>query len=119
MIAGLLRSAAQRGGQRALLHDAEGAVLFLEQFLQARAQGFALAQVDPALQRLKHSFHGPLLPLLEGDPVDLELAAYFRRFALLGPDGQHGLGFLGGRVTGTGLPFARRCFARRGRLGVG
>lgn len=93
-------------------------MLFVKQFLQARAQGFALAQVDPTLQCLEHSLHRALLPLLEGDPVDLELAAYFRRFALLGPDRQHGLSFLGGRVTGTGLAFARRGFGR-GRLGIG
>lgn len=94
-------------------------MLFVKQFLQARAQRFALGQIDPALQRLKHPLHRPLLPLLEGDPVDLELAAYVRRFALLGPDRQHGLGFLGGRVTGTGLAFARRGFGCCGRLGIG
>lgn len=93
-------------------------MLLVKQFLQARAQGFALAQVDTALQCLEHAFHRPLLPLLEGDPVDLELPAHFRWFALLGPDRQHGLGFLGGRITGTGLAFARRCFGR-GRFGIG
>ena len=93
-------------------------MLFVKQFLQARAQRFAFAQVDPALQRLEHALHRPLLPLLEGDPVDLELPAHFRRFAFLGPDRQDGLGFLGGRITGTGLAFARRCFGSAGCLGA-
>lgn len=66
----------------------------LEQRLQARAQGFALAQVDPALQRLEHALHRALLPLVEGDPVDVQLAADFRRLAAFGPHRQHCLNFV-------------------------
>ena len=72
--------------------------------MQARAQGFALAQVDPVLQRLEHSLHRALLPLVEGDPVDVELAADFRRFAPFGPDRQHRLDFVLRAVRGRGVP---------------
>jgi len=70
----------------------------LEQGLQARAQGFALAQVDPALQRLEHALHRPLLPLVEGDPIDVQLAADFRWLAAFRPHRQHRLDFVRGTV---------------------
>ena len=64
------------------------------------AQGFALGQVDPALQGLQHPLHRPLLPLVERDPVDVQLAADFRRFAPFRPHRQHGLDFVRGAVLG-------------------
>jgi len=70
------------------------ALLFLQQGPQARAQGLALGQVDPALQGLEHPVQGPGLPMVEGDPVDLELAADFGWFAPVGPDRQDRLGFV-------------------------
>jgi hypothetical protein len=74
------------------------ALLLLQQGLQARAQGFALGQVDPVLQGLEHAFHRPALPVVEGDPVDVELAADLHRFAAFGPDRQHRLDFVLGTV---------------------
>lgn len=68
--------------------------------LQPRTQNLPLAEVGSALQCLDDPLHGSLLPLMEGDPVDPQLAAYFRRFAPVGPHRQHRLGFLqGGEVT--------------------
>jgi hypothetical protein len=77
----------------------------VQQRLQARAQHFALREVHPALQSLQHSFHGPVLPMVEGHAVDLHLAADFGGFAAFGPDRQHRLRFLRRRVAGGGLAF--------------
>ncbi len=88
----------------------------LEQGLQARTQGFAFGQVDPGLQRLQHALHRPLLPLVEGDPVDVELAADHRRLAPFRPHRQHRLDFVLGaevdRLMRSFFPF--RLFAGRG-----
>jgi hypothetical protein len=85
-----------------------GPALFLQELLQARAQGSPLGQIGPGLQGLEHALHGPALPLLKGQPVDPHLAAHFHRLAALGPDGQDGLGFLQGRVGRVGGAFAAR-----------
>ena len=67
-----------------------------QQRLQARTQCFALGQVDPRLQRLKHSLHRPALPVLEGHEVDLQLPADLRGLAPIGPDRQNRLNFFHG-----------------------
>jgi len=77
----------------------------LKQRLQARTQGFALGQVDPAFQRLEHALHRPLLPLLEGDVIDVQLAARFRRLAPFRPHRQHRLDFVLGTVRWRGRSF--------------
>jgi hypothetical protein len=77
----------------------------VQERLQARVQHFPFGQVHPALQRLQHSFHGPVLPMVEGHAVDLHLAANLRGFAAFGPDRQHRLRFLRRRVAGGGLAF--------------
>lgn len=85
------------------LHDfgRAGRLLPLEQQrLQARAQGLALGQIDARLQRLEHALHRPALPLLEGDPGDVQFPADFAGFAPLGPDPQDRLSFLLSRVVG-------------------
>ena len=119
----LLRYCRKRGwvGKLVYLFEPTGqlgrrnrALAFLEQDLQARAQGFALGQVDPILQGLEHSLHCPLLPLIEGHPVDVKLPADIRRLAAFRPHRQHRLDFGLGAVLGSGesfLPF--RFFVRR------
>ena len=65
----------------------------VQERLQSGTQCFALGQLDPRLQALKHSLHGPPLPVLKGHAVDLQLPAHFRRFASVGPDRQNRLSF--------------------------
>ena len=60
-------------------------LLALEQRLEPRAEGLAAAEVDPGFERLEHSLNRPLLPLLEGDPGDFELAADLAGFGALRP----------------------------------
>ena len=97
---------------------AQGALALLEQGLEPRAQGFAPGQVDAVLQRLEHALHGPLLPVVEGDPVDVELTADLRRLAALRPHRQHRLDFVLRTVKRrvVGSLFAFRLF-RRGFCG--
>ena len=78
-------------------------LVVLEQGLQPGRQRLALAEVDPGLEGLEHALHGPALPVVEGDPGDAQLAADFRWFAALGPDGQHRLHFVLGTVLKEGV----------------
>ncbi len=71
----------------------------LKQGLQARTQRFALGKVHTVLQGLKHSLHGPLLPLVERDPVDVHLPADIRGLAPFRPYRQHRLDLVLGRVS--------------------
>jgi hypothetical protein len=53
--------------------------------LEMRAERSPFGQVDSGLQRLEHSLHRPLLPLLESVPAQVELPANFRGAAPLRP----------------------------------
>ncbi len=89
----LLQALSQFPGVGLLVSPDEG--------LEARTQGLALGQLDPGFQSLKHPLHGPALPLVEGDPGDLELAADLAGFGAFGPHRQHRLGFVLGREAGS------------------
>ena len=66
----------------------------VHQLAQTRVEDRRVVDLEMVLQCLEHAVHGPVLPVLEGHVVDLQLAADLHLAEFLGPGRQHGLGFL-------------------------
>ena len=86
----LLLDLAEPSAQPAL----RAAAATLHDLAQARAEHRGVLQADLGVHGPEHSLHRPVLPVLEGDVVDLHLAADLRLAHLLGPRRQHRMDLL-------------------------